>query len=231
MHHLVQKVLLGIALILGMATASQAQTISTLSSWDGTNDITSFGVPNTATFGQTVIVPAGAQVLSGFSFQVSIFSGGPITARGLVYAWDATNQRATGTALFTSAPVAISSTSFAPLNFSITPPITVTSGQQLVIFATTSLDQPQAESASAWGSVNGMVYPNGEFVYQSNGTDTAQWTGQAWSNFSFADLAFTARFDAAQTAATIPTLSEWMLIWLMNALAMAGLIQIYRRRT
>src|SRR5215510_12798465 len=61
--------------------------------------ISTFGYPNTATYGQTITAVAGATQLNSFTFHIQPFSN-PITYRAYVMAWDGT--KATGPVLFQS---------------------------------------------------------------------------------------------------------------------------------
>jgi hypothetical protein len=207
---------------------ANAQSINTIPAWNGTSFISSFGVPNTATYGQTVTVGSNSHNFYGFSFRVSVQSGGPITLRGLVSVWDTATNRVVGAPLYQSGPVTISGSSYAPVNFTFPTPISVTPGQTLVLYTTTSLDLPQPNSAARWGALtNNTTYPGGQFVFLNNGPDTSQWANVAWATIS-EDLAFTASFDGDQVA--IPTLSEWSLIGLSSLLAMLGIARMRRRR-
>ena len=205
-----------------------AQPIDTTPGWNGTSFISSFGVPNTATYGQTVTVGERSRSLSGFSFQVQLTSGGPTTMRGLVYAWDDVNQRATGPALFQSAPVVVSNAAFTSYSFTLPSPLSVTPGQKLVLFATTSLDA-QTNGVSRWGTLtNDTSYPGGRFVFMNNGTDSSRWTTSNWSYIN-QDLAFTATFDDIG-ATPVPTLSSWALAGMALMLGLLG-ATVMRRRT
>lgn len=215
-----------LALVLAVAatTAPAATLINTMPAWNGTQFISTFGVPNTQTYGQVVVVPAGETSLTSFSFVIND-QGTALTMLGEVYAWNGSNM-ATGAALFESAPVTTGGVNaFQTFTFTIPGGVAVTAGQQLILFATTS-KSAQTNSGSRWGAiVDNSAYPGGQFYFQNNGTSTATWTSVAWNTITY-DLAFTAGFGGATPATVIkdvPTLSGWMLTLLGAGLAAAGL--------
>lgn len=202
-----------------------AQNIDTTSSWNGSTFISSFGVTNTATYGQTVTVATPTQLL-GFTFNIGNCSA-PVTFRGHVYAWN--GSMATGASLYDGptqtvpADSAYHTVSFAP------PAHIALAAGQYVLFASTSEDQASATPASCrWGALtNNTTYAGGQFVFINNGPAPGQWTTVNWSNIA-EDLAFTANFTA--TAATAPALSQWSLMTLCLLLLGAGFITVRRSR-
>jgi hypothetical protein len=60
---------------LALGTSANAQNIDTLSQWNGTTFISSWGVPNTATYGQTFTPTNNQTRLSGFTFELAQQSG------------------------------------------------------------------------------------------------------------------------------------------------------------
>ena len=146
--HIIAKWAIGLMLLVTASMSFADTLINTNPAWNGTQYISSFGVPNTATYGQIVTVPAGETALTSFSFWIND-QGTVITFRGEVYAWDAVNSRATGSALYESAPVSTSGGStYQQFTFSIPGGVPVTAGQQYVIFATTSRDQAGAPGSA-----------------------------------------------------------------------------------
>ena len=57
-------------LTLTATSALAAVSIDTITGWDGATFISPFGVSNTATYGQTITVAAGAALLTSFSFEI-----------------------------------------------------------------------------------------------------------------------------------------------------------------
>jgi len=173
-------------------------TINTIPNWNGTNFISSFGNPNTATYGQTITVAPGSGNLTSWTIELTCSAA--VTFRGEVYAWNGT--MATGNALFETAPInfpaSANNTTYTPVTFNTGGGISLAAGTY-VLFASTSKDAG-GNSTCRWGSVtDNTVYPGGQFVFQNNGTDPTQWTSAAWSTIS-QDLAFTATFTATGVA-------------------------------
>ena len=123
---------------LAAASPAVAQSINTLGQWDGTQFISSWGVPNTQTYGQTITATPTQSLLTGFTFQLSQTAGAAAQYQAFVYAWDAANQRITGNALFASGILtAPSGAAFTPVSIS-TGKVALIPGQQYVLFLTTS---------------------------------------------------------------------------------------------
>ena len=97
-----KTMLLGGVAFLALSVSASAQIIDTMPQWDGIQFISSWGVPNTATYGQTITATATQTRLSSFTFQLNQTSGTAPQYQAFVYQWDATNQRITGPALFGS---------------------------------------------------------------------------------------------------------------------------------
>ncbi len=165
-------------------------TIDTTPYWNGTAYISSFGYPDTATYGQVITTPTNTDVvLRSFSFHMKLPE--TCTFRGYVYAWDGT--KATGTALYRSSTMAtLGSGTFEEVDFK-TEGITLAAGTQYVLFA--SVSEETGSGYGNWGSTAETAYPGSgnSFVYINNGTDTTQWTTTNWSNIGM-DLAFKATF-------------------------------------
>ncbi len=180
-----------ILLLLGSSGQIQAlTTIDTTPYWNGTSFISSFGYPNTATYGQVVTVPSTSDaVLKGFSFYVNLPN--TCTFRGYVYAWD--GAKATGAALYESPTRSTTgSGNYEEVAFE-TGGIALTPGTQYVLFASTS--EEVGSGSGRWGSPSQDVYTGSgnTFVFLNNGTNLAQWTTTTWSTISM-DLAFRATF-------------------------------------
>jgi len=191
-----------------------ALAIDTTGSWNGTSQVSTFGIPNTQTYGQT-IVAEGTGTLISFTFYIK--GATTLAFRGHVYAWDGT--KATGPSLYDSAPVSTTNSSiFEEVTFATN--LSLTIGQAYVIFVSSSEDNGGHSGTAVFGLV-ANPYANGTFVFRNNGTDTSQWTGGSWSSFS-SDLAFKADFVPNASGSSVPTLSEGGLVLLCGALLAAG---------
>jgi hypothetical protein len=211
-------------LTLTATSALAAVSIDTITGWDGATFISSFGVPNSATFGQTITVAAGAAPLTSFSFEIG-YCNANVAIRGSVYAWD--GIKATGSSLFTSDVQTVTSGAAFNLVTFNTGSVSLPAGNY-VLFASTSQDQAGAASSGCrWGTRGDTPYPGGQFVFMNNEAQPAQWTLYAWMSFPV-DSAF--RVDGLGTA-PVPTSSEWALLTLAGLMGLFGLGAIRRRRS
>lgn len=214
---------------LALTSVAQADTsISTLAGWDSSSSVQNWGIPNTATYGQTITAPATDNVLTGFTFELNVPAGVPYTAD--VYAWD--GSKATGTALYQSAPqtTAGPSSAFVPTTIN-TGGVALTSGQQYVLFLTTSgVQGALANVGGSWGQTQSQdIYGGGSFVFLNNGNDPSQLTTQNWDQNYLgqgADLAFSANFTSG-AASAVP---EPGSVALFFGLATAGAGLLRKRR-
>jgi hypothetical protein len=220
------------ALMLLIAGSLMSQgPINTIPSWDGAEFIASFGVPDTATYGQTINIAPGSASVASFGFEIGNCTAN-VALRGEVYAWDGT--KAIGASLFES-PVTVvnASNSFQLVLFS-TPGLILPPGNY-VIFATTSRDQSGAPAAGCrYGSVDDTAYPAGLHVYLNNGTDVSQWTSGAWPTLPL-DLAFQVNLapppPPPPTPAGVPAASPATLLLGFAGVIALGLLGLYRLRT
>ncbi len=158
--------------------------------------ISSFGRPNTATYGQTVTVPAGTQTLTGFTFRLHELPSG-VLFRGFVYAWDPAAKKAVGPQLYESDMRTPRGKNVQDVTFD-TGAVPVTPGGQYVLFASVSKDfEDSVEAPGRFRSTKNTAYPDGQFVFLNNGTDEAQWTANAWGTVPI-DLQFRASFAPPQ---------------------------------
>jgi hypothetical protein len=150
-----------------------------------------YGYPNTATYGEVFTAPAAPDThLSSMSFYMgSSYVQGNIVTGAYVATWTGTRA---GTLLYDSGLFNYPNTGNAKLTW--TPNITVTPGQQYVMFLSISkfYGQSQGESYVSQGSaitgLNGFVYNNnsGDF----NSLFTTNWSGPLTPNWAV-DLQFT----------------------------------------
>jgi len=201
-------------LLLSTGSLFAQSDVNTIPSWNGTDYISSFGVPNTATYGQTITVGVNAGSLNSFAFQIGNCSA-DVSLRASIYAWNGT--MATGSSLWQSSLTSISAGSGFQLVTFNTGGLMLSPGSY-VLFASTSQDQSGApNSGCQFGGISPQVYSGGNFVYQNNGTNVSSWTSSGWTQWTDYDLAFRVTFGPAP--ANIPTLTEWGLILLACGLA------------
>ena len=226
-------------LLIAGSLMSQAP-INTIPSWDGVLFGGHFGVPNTATIGQTITIGPGSAVVTSFGFEIGCNAGeieaghcyGPVNLRGEIYAWDGT--KATGPSLFESPVMNLAFSSSYNLVIFNTGALTLPPGAY-VIFATTSRDQVTA-SACEWGSLQGLTaYPAGSHVFMNNGADPSQWTTVAWGTEPF-DLAFEVNMTPAppptpNVVTSAPAASPVTLLLGFAGVIALGLLGLSRLRT
>jgi hypothetical protein len=183
----------GLAFTLAALSGDPASAINTFHDWNGSQDVTPFGCPDTTTYGQVITV-GSKSTLNKFAFTWLYIGagGGSMVVRGEVYAWD--GMKATGSALWESQPRTISFTdaSFHTETFK-TGPLPLTPGAQYVLFASIDKDYEQCMNnyEVAWGSVDSGAYHKGFFVFQNNAGNEGNWTTQNWDGLNI-DLAFEA---------------------------------------
>jgi hypothetical protein len=157
--------------------------INTYKAWDGGSAVTPFGCPDTTTYGQTITIPSGKTKLTKFSFYMTgqASAGQSMVVRGELYKWNGT--MATGSAVGESAPqtLAFGDAAYHKVTFKVKG--TVTPGAQYVIFASIDKDYEDCTGSYllTWASVDGTVYTGGDFAFQNNTGNEANWTTQAWS--------------------------------------------------
>ena len=170
------------------ATGLNAPTITTnVPAWNGSEFIQPFGLPLTAVYGQTFIIPNGDRVLSSFTFQVKIDPAAKF--RGQVFAWD--GNKATGPALYTSPAVQTTDGAvFQPITFA-TNNLPVTAGSTYVLLIDSLLDTQSGQYSGTVGFTNADSLTSGLFVF-FNASNESQVNTQTWdgaAGFSGGDLA------------------------------------------
>ena len=224
------------AVLLSIAGSVMAQApINTVPNWNGTDFLTSFGVPDTASYGEVITVAAGTGPLTSFGFEIG-WCTAAVTLRGEVYAWNGT--QATGTNLFESnSQVVPASSAFQLVTFTVPGSGVTLPAGTYILFATSSRDQAGAQpSACHLGHVDDSVYPGGSFWYMNNGTDTTQWvtpTLNPWLNIA-TDLAFQVNMGATPTPTPtttgVPAASTTSLLLGFAGVIGIGLLGLYRFR-
>lgn len=208
-----KHLLLGIAAAVSLATAASAATIDTLAGQNSA--ISSWGLPNTASYGQTFTLDTDAS-LTDVLFRINDY-GNAVSYDLHVLAWDGT--RASGSSLgsvsgTTAGVVGMRDVSIATGGF------TLGAGSYVAFLQATS------RGMTSWGSVAmSDAYSGGEFVFQNNGGDTSLWTTTDWRGDwqgANSDLAF--RIDYEEIA-PIPVAPALPLL----ATGLAALVLLRRR--
>jgi len=205
MRHIV---LVGFAALLtaGVSVPAMAQTTyDTTGSYFG--DITSFGEPDTSTYGQVFTVGSD-NVLNTFSLYLEGGSG-PISFKGYLYAWD--GSHATGSALYASGTLSFTG-GLSEYDFS-TGGVTLATGQQYVAFLSTSglQDGGQITTGMPFDGNFGSSTIGGGMVWYNTGNDFSALTSNSWDNTGNAvgDAWFKASFDSA---GGVPEPASWAMM-------------------
>src|SRR5690348_792056 len=119
------RLLAGVSLAtMAFTSSAVAQNIDTTPQWNGASFISQWGVPNTATYGQTITATNLNSKLNSFTFQLAQEAGTPPAYQAFVYQWDPVNRHTVGSALFTSAPLVAPATP----NANTYAPVTINTG-------------------------------------------------------------------------------------------------------
>jgi len=218
--------------VLLAAPVSAQTTIETLSFWDGASEVTPFGKPNTATYGQTFTVPASDNVLQSFSFFLrDLGSGGDLQFEGYVAKWDPSLLQLTGPVLFESAiRSGPTGTGFNRYDFDVGG-ISLTTGDQYMVFLSSSGffgSIPGTTSQAGWGILPTDVDGNiGAFMFSNNGDDFATLFTPAWSAFN-RDLAFEVVLGQPEPS-VVPEPSTVLLMGTGMAILVLGVARRKRR--
>jgi|GEM_PF-1047404 len=203
----------GFALMGALSAANAATMFDTITPWDGSASIASFGNPDTATYGQTFIAPVD-MLMTDFTFQINAAQGINLQFRGEVYSWTGSllgggGGQATGASLYTSASTLLSGNG-AFQAVTMNPNIMLTPGSQYVALLTVSdpTDYAATTGISSWGINLFSRVANsggGGFVYYNNGNNPGALNSSTWDNFEdFGDLAWRANFVGGGAAVPEP---------------------------
>lgn len=204
---------IGCVLAVGVGTA-QAASVSTLAQENST--ISSWGLPDTAAYGQTFTLGA-ASVLNSLSFRIND-GGTAVDFSAFIFAWG--GDRTTGAALFSTGGATAGAASMETVTVGLGN-TAVAPGQYVAFFQATSA------GSSSWGSVAGLdAYAGGAFVFQNNTGNQGLFGTSPWStNWQGpgSDLAFELTYDSPRPI-PLPAALPLMLV------ALGGLGIAARRR-
>ena len=198
---MIKKSLFALALAgVSIASAHADTTIDTVTPWDKSNAVSSWGSSGTATYGQTFTTGATDTVLKSFSFYINPID---VDYKAYVGVWDGSKV----SSLVWSSPVLNADTGLNTFDlFKITPGnLQLQANTQYVAFFSVSGLANSQYLSTIWGYTGTDAYSGGGFVFSNNGDDfaaltTNTWDGSAggwWSGAGVRDLAFKAELTAA----------------------------------
>lgn len=192
-----KKLILATVLVAALSapgSASSATVYGNSASWNGTDELCCWGPSSTSTYGET-FAGTGADLRS-FTFKLDVNPN--IVFQGAVATWDGTKA---GTILWQSGDQTTggSNGTYTDVTFTLPGGVTLQSGQDYVLFATTLFSsQPPTTTPSdgRWASTKSDTLAGGQMVWFNVSTST-QLTSQTWDGgVSTWDMVFTATFTA-----------------------------------
>jgi hypothetical protein len=188
---MLRKTLTTACAIAGLSLAVSHAQATTYSSTAG-GDISSFGSPDTTSYGETFIAPGGD--LQSWTFTIDGGSGGNF--KFVVAGWN--GSYAVGPALFTSATLTATgqagdSHTVSDINLDLT------AGSAYIAYMTVAgVLNPTPGVSVASADDNGGL--SGKFVFLNSGGADPLMLANSWSAWAGSNLAFSATFDVPEPA-------------------------------
>ena len=180
-----------VLIVLAAAALPTAPALAgTITTGPPTATISSFGYPNTATYGETIVGNGHALVSFTFTFTL------PATTnfQPAVYTWTGTQA---GTQVWLGATTAPCGCGQETMTFTLPSGVVLQNGQQYILLMTTLANT--GSGTGNFASTDNSAYPNGDFRFQNGtaGQPLSTLSGGGWGNIA-SDLAFTAVFTDDQ---------------------------------
>ena len=193
------------AAALALPAVGQASSVSNVGEYTPNGVFSDFGPANaaTATYGQTITVPAGQTRLHSFTFYLSEPTS--VDFRAYVYRWN--GEEATGPTLFESSPM--HTTEYTEGQFQAitvdTDNLIVSPGEQYVLFFSTSRDAAEDEGNEETGGWAFVENSNlGHIAYLNAGyAPNEEWTSRPWEGYSDWSFEFSADFNPTPAVSSV----------------------------
>jgi PEP-CTERM motif len=169
-----------------IALPAGAQTIQTDPSWNGTNTISSFGYPNTSTYGEAITTPAGGTSVSSFSFWLNEAAGFQFQA--FIAPWDNNNYLIPGGGLSAAiylSPIQTVSQGGSLVEYTINNVNTAVTPGTIYMFGITIDNVYNQDAQFGAGSQGGDIFANGNSTYYfawNNDSGNGSLLGENWNN-------------------------------------------------
>jgi len=174
-----------LVLVALLALPAGAQVIQTDPSWNGTNTISSFGYPNTATYGEAITTPAGATNVQTVSFWLNEAKG--FEYQFFIAPWDNNNYLIPGGlsgAIYLS-PIQTITNGGVLTQYTITGINAAVTPGTIYMFGLTIDNVYNYDAAYGAGSQGGDIFANGNSTYYfawNNDSGNGTLLGQNWNN-------------------------------------------------
>ncbi|MEO8248802.1 MAG: PEP-CTERM sorting domain-containing protein [Burkholderiales bacterium] len=214
---------IAVASVFTFASATSSATIVIDNTASTPMQVTPFGAPQTATYGEVFHTNASDTLLSAFSmFLLPLGASGPLDFRGYIGSWNGTGATSIDYASTTMTTTAAGGA------FSFAPDLQLRPDSNYIAFLSVSElpVQPGASFAmpfSGFGGVQDTDPSTGGFYFLNNGANASLLTNSTWQNFVGGDIRLVATLN--QAASTVPEPATLALC----GLALAGLV-VWRRR-
>lgn len=219
-----------LVLVALVALPAGAQVINTDPSWNGSNTISSFGYPNTATYGEAITTPAGATNVQSVSYWLNEATG--FEYQVFIAPWDNNNYLIPGGlagAIYIS-PIQTIASGGSLTQYTVSGINAPVTAGTIYMFGLTIDNVYNQDAQYGAGSQGGDIFANGNSSYYfawNNDSGNGSLLGANWNNEGCANntgscgnAAWTVTYGAGST----PEPSSLVLLG-SGALGLAGVIR------